>query len=531
MNLVILKKNAKKNLKNNYFKNVIVVFICTLLISGTINLSSKNILNMDLKDVKNVKDVDIKNIKNIDIKSIDITNIDILNNTYKSNSEIIDELFQKINKKNNKKEIVNIGHDIISIIVNELTTTKSYIFSFLNSINKFLGGHISASIVIVISNILFIIFNTLFVSVFEIGKNRYFLEERKYLKTGVDRVLFPYKKRKTIHLAYILFLKKLYLFLYTFTIIGFFIKYYEYSMIPYILAENPNISKKDAFRLSKDLTNGYKLYLFKLDLSLIGYRSLGLFTFNLSNYFFTDIYVNAIYAEVYMYLRDNKYSSLKDLLSDELLNIKDSVNEAYPDSHFKLYSLFNIDYLRDYSLNSYVLLFFCFSIFGWLWEVVLHLVQTGYLVNRGSFHGPWLPIYGFGGIAILFLLKKYRASPEKLFILSVILCGFIEYFTAWYLETFKHLKYWDYTNYFLNLDGRICLEGLVVFGLGGCAFTYIFAPIFDNLFSKIRIHLRNYLVIILLAIFSLDFVYSTFVSSNIGNGIAKEININEKNIN
>ena len=501
MNYKKIKKEARKNIKHNYFKNVIVMFLCTLLISG-ISLSSKNILNVDISKVKN---------------------IEIMSNPYKSNSEIIDELLEKMGdaKETEKNVAKRFTHGVVSVIVNEITTTKSVVFSFLNSINKFLGGHVSVGIVIIISNIVLILFRTVFISVFEIGKNRYFLEQRRYLKTNIDRTLFPYKKKKTLHLALILFMKNFFLFLWSFTVVGYFIKYYEYAMIPYILAENPDIKMRDAFNLSKELISGEKFNLFKLDVSLLIYKIPGLFTFNLTNFFFTDIYSATLYSEFYMNLRNYKKENSKNfvLLNDNLLSIDNLVNTSYPKDPAKQFSILNIDYEKDYTVNQYILLFFSFSTFGFIWEVVLHLLEQGNLVNRGTLYGPWLPIYGTGGVLILSLLKKYRKSPFKLFILTVILCGIIEYSTAWYLETFKHLKYWDYSGYFLNLNGRICFEGLIVFGLGGCAFTYIFAPILVNLFDRLREHTKNILAVILITVFLLDMFYSTFVKPNTGEGI------------
>ena len=49
------------------------------------------------------------------------------------------------------------------------------------------------------------------------------------------------------------------------------------------------------------------------------------------------------------------------------------------------------------------------------------------------------------------------------------LCGIVEYSTSMYLEHVKHLKYWGYSGYFLNVNGRISLEGLILFGHGGLA--------------------------------------------------------------
>ena len=364
--------------------------------------------------------------------------------------------------------------------------------------------------------------------VLKIGSNRYFLEERRYLKTNIDRLLFPYRSGENFRLAIILLIKDLKLLLWSFTIIGFPIKYYEYSMIPYILAENPNIKRKDAFRLSKDLMNGNKLNLFKLDLYLIGWKILGLFTFNLFNIFYTNVYTEALYSEFYAHVRENKYRELsnKELLNDNKLFIKKRVDEEYPEV-IKKKTITLIDFNKDYSLNTYILLFFTFSFTGWLWEVLLHLVNNGVFVNRGTLYGPWLPIYGIGGVSILFFLKRFRSHPVLMFLTSVILCGIIEYTGAWYLETFKHLKYWDYSGYFLNLDGRICLEGLIVFGLGGCGFTYVFAPVLDNIFNTWNINIKRIISVVLIILFLIDLSYSTFVRPNTGKGISKEIEIKE----
>ena len=64
------------------------------------------------------------------------------------------------------------------------------------------------------------------------------------------------------------------------------------------------------------------------------------------------------------------------------------------------------NYMRNYSVPSLIILFFVFSFIGWAWEVSLHLVRDGVFVNRGVMYGPWLPIYGSGGIMILVMLNR-----------------------------------------------------------------------------------------------------------------------------
>ncbi|MCI9337641.1 MAG: DUF975 family protein [Lachnospiraceae bacterium] len=179
----------------------------------------------------------------------------------------------------------------------------------------------------------------------------------------------------------------------------------------------------------------------------------------------------------------------------------------------------SLNYLRCYSLWSVVLMFFALSFVGWLWEVGLHLIADGEFVNRGVLHGPWLPIYGTGSVMMLLLLNRFRRKPVLEFVLAVLLCGCVEYFTSVYLE-YVHdgTRWWDYTGYFLNLHGRICAEGLLVFGIGGMAIVYVLAPFLDGLFRKVPPKLLIAAGVVALAVFAADQVYS-WGHPNEGKGI------------
>ena len=80
------------------------------------------------------------------------------------------------------------------------------------------------------------------------------------------------------------------------------------------------------------------------------------------------------------------------------------------------------------------------------------------------------------------------------------------------------MRWWDYSGYFMNFQGRICLEGLVVFALGGCAAVYLVAPSLDHLFCKIPVKIKKIICVVLVVLFVADMVYSAFVP-NIGEGI------------
>ena len=176
---------------------------------------------------------------------------------------------------------------------------------------------------------------------------------------------------------------------------------------------------------------------------------------------------------------------------------------------------------RNYTVTSILVCFFFMCFVGWIWEVSLSMISYGCFVNRGVLHGPWIPIYGFGCVLILLLLKRFRMRPKVEFSMAVLLCGCIEYFTGFFLElTHNGQKWWDYTGYFLNLHGRICAEGLLVFGVGGMAFVYVIAPLIDN---WVKEHLNKRLstaCLVLLLLFGADVVYSHF-EPNIGEGVTQ----------
>ena len=178
-----------------------------------------------------------------------------------------------------------------------------------------------------------------------------------------------------------------------------------------------------------------------------------------------------------------------------------------------------LNYTRKYSIWSLLTIFFVASIIGWTFEVVMHIIEQGEFVKRGVLQGPWLPIYGYGCILILTVLYKFRKKPLQEFILIIVLCGLVEYFTAVYLEhVFNGTKWWDYSGYFLNIQGRVCAEGLLVFGLGGITLVYILAPLIDNLLQKINPKKLIIICSILLSVFIFDHIYSHYYP-NEGKGI------------
>lgn len=174
---------------------------------------------------------------------------------------------------------------------------------------------------------------------------------------------------------------------------------------------------------------------------------------------------------------------------------------------------------ETYSVWFMIMMFFVMSMLGWLWEVCLLLISEGRFVNRGVLHGPWLPVYGFGSVLIMMLFYRLRKWPLVEFLAIVLLCGCIEYSTSWYLETlYDGMKWWDYSGYPLNLDGRICVEGLLAFGVGGMLIVYFLIPLFERLFCRIPKKAVVFICILLIVLFGIDQIYSA-KTPNTGDGI------------
>lgn len=181
---------------------------------------------------------------------------------------------------------------------------------------------------------------------------------------------------------------------------------------------------------------------------------------------------------------------------------------------------------RILSIFPYLLFFYFASFIGWIWEVLVywvlhhdlfHLPEL-FLVYRGVLHGPWTPIYGVGAVLMVLLHKKAGRYPILFFLTCMGICGVGEYLTSWGLEVLFHAKWWDYTGYFLNLNGRICAMSLVFFALAGMAVAYGVVPLFWKKINRLSKSSKQDLCFILTVIFLLDVMIS-FVFPNTGLGI------------
>lgn len=286
------------------------------------------------------------------------------------------------------------------------------------------------------------------------------------------------------------------------------------------MAENPTINIKESIRISNNLMCGNKWEVFKLDLSFFSLKFISIFTLGFLSIFYINPYIYATKSELYMYLRNKELEkgNYKYVLIDRFL---DKTGDYYPIKNYPF--TINKDFQnnsnseRKYSFFSLVLIFFVLAIMGWVWEISLHIIKYGLFVNRGTMTGPWLPLYGSGAILLLVFVKQYNKSLVKTFALCIILSGILEYSSATFLWIRFQMKWWDYSDYFLNYNSRIYLEGLIVFAIGGICIIYVIAPFLDDFYKKNSFIIKKILLIIVI-VFTIDLIYS-FYYPNKGDGI------------
>lgn len=150
-------------------------------------------------------------------------------------------------------------------------------------------------------------------------------------------------------------------------------------------------------------------------------------------------------------------------------------------------------------------------------EVILSVIQHHKFINRGFLIGPMCPIYGVGSLLIIGLLNRYQDDPIVLFMMAVIICSLLEYLTSYIMEKMFKNRWWDYSNKKYNINGRICLECAIPFGIVGCFIFYIVNPLLLVVCNHISLLILKIITIVLLIILTIDLILSFKIIFNLKN--------------
>ncbi len=137
----------------------------------------------------------------------------------------------------------------------------------------------------------------------------------------------------------------------------------------------------------------------------------------------------------------------------------------------------------QYEWYQFLFLFFIFCNIGWVIESSIESLYRRHFINRGFLNGPYIPIYGFGGMTILICCMPFRHNGFLVYIVGVLSCTALEFFVGWVMETIFQKQFWDYSMLKFTYKNRISLIPSLFWGLLSLFLVYVlFAPV-DKLVS------------------------------------------------
>ncbi len=160
----------------------------------------------------------------------------------------------------------------------------------------------------------------------------------------------------------------------------------------------------------------------------------------------------------------------------------------------------------NYQPMQWLFLFFFYSFFGWIFETIYVSVHEGHFVNRGFIRGPFLPLYGCGGIMMLLASKPFYENIVLVFISGCIGATALEYITAVVMEALFKVRYWDYSHKKIHFQGRISLESTLAWGLCTVVFTHWLQIPIERIVLSIPYNIVTIATAIALVVFSADFM-------------------------
>ena len=175
--------------------------------------------------------------------------------------------------------------------------------------------------------------------------------------------------------------------------------------------------------------------------------------------------------------------------------------------------------MEELNFFQLTLCYMIFAVAGWLIEVIVYLCGRQHkLINRGFLFGPWLPIYGFGGLIVLKLSNLFTDNLVLTFLVCAGVGAGIEYITSWLLEKIFHMRWWDYSKTRkIHINGRVALLNTIGFGVGGCVVINWILPTIIRIINQIPPLWQEIIAIIFLILIIADAVVSIYANAKVKN--------------
>ena len=163
-----------------------------------------------------------------------------------------------------------------------------------------------------------------------------------------------------------------------------------------------------------------------------------------------------------------------------------------------------------YNTYELIWLFLIYSFLGWMLETILAATEQRRFVNRGLINGPLCTIYGIP-IVILTIFGQ-ELTLFWLFLGAMIVATVTEWISGHMIERFYHERWWDYSNEFLNIEGRVSLLFSIAWGMIGVIFVEKIHPFFEKKLTKMMNRIPKKILTIVLSIFVIGIGVDTIFS-------------------
>lgn len=174
------------------------------------------------------------------------------------------------------------------------------------------------------------------------------------------------------------------------------------------------------------------------------------------------------------------------------------------------------------SFEQWVFMFFIFTMIGWVHETTVESLYHRKFINRGSLHGPYIPIYGFGGCSMIIFACPFRDNGFFAFLSGLICCTVLEYFTGWLMESIFHRQFWDYSMMKFTYKNRISLVSSLCWGFMSLLMVYVLFPFMQWLCRLLGSYVMIIFDCVMMVIMSVDMIIT--VRKNIGwRNLAKKL--------
>ncbi|MFN4217599.1 MAG: putative ABC transporter permease [Brevinematales bacterium] len=142
--------------------------------------------------------------------------------------------------------------------------------------------------------------------------------------------------------------------------------------------------------------------------------------------------------------------------------------------------------------SQIVLYFSAMAFGGWIVETVFRSIQQRKLVNPGFLQGPFVPVYGFGGLGIYIvtILLPFDRWGVWAWVVILLLPSVVEYVAGWFTERLFHLKLWDYSHLSFHLHGRICLLFSILWSIMAIMVVLWIQPLLLSLLDRLSLQWR-----------------------------------------